>query len=102
MARQPLQVIVIPFRESENVGYQFAVFHRADDSMWQFIAGGAEDDETAEQTARREAEEEAGIPKRARFFGWIPVPPFQRRHSHQQTTGPRTSLSCLNTHLLLM
>ena len=68
MARQPLQVIVIPFKESENVGYQFAVFHRADDSMWQFIAGGAEDDETAEQTARREAEEEAGIPKGARFF----------------------------------
>ena len=68
MARQPLQVIVIPFRKSENVGYQFAVFHRADDSMWQFIAGGAEDDETAEQTARREAEEEAGIPKETRFF----------------------------------
>ena len=68
MARQPLQVIVIPFRKSENVGYQFAVFHRADDSMWQFIAGGAEDDETAEQTARREAEEEAGIPRGARFF----------------------------------
>ena len=68
MARQPLQVIVIPFRKSENVGYQFAVFHRADDSMWQFIAGGAEDAETAEQTARREAAEEAGIPKGARFF----------------------------------
>ena len=68
MARQPLQVIVIPFRKSENVGYQFAVFHRADDSMWQFIAGGAKDDETAEQTARREAEEEAGISKGARFF----------------------------------
>ncbi|MDE2890357.1 MAG: NUDIX domain-containing protein [Gemmatimonadota bacterium] len=68
MSRQPLQVIVIPFKESESVGYQFAVFHRADNSMWQFIAGGAEDDETAEQTARREAEEEAGIPKGARFF----------------------------------
>ena len=68
MARQPLQVIVIPFKKSENVGYQFAVFHRTDDSMWQFIAGGAENDETAEQTARREAEEEAGISKGARFF----------------------------------
>ena len=68
MTRQPLQVIVIPFRESGNAGYQFAVFHRADDSMWQFIAGGAEDDETAEETARREAAEEAGIPRGARFF----------------------------------
>ena len=35
-------------------------------------------------------------------FGWILVHPFQRRHSHQQTTGPRTSLWCLNTHLQLM
>ena len=68
MARQPLQVIVIPFRESEEAGYQFAVFHRAEGSMWQFIAGGAEDGETAEQAARREAAEEAGIAGEARFF----------------------------------
>ena len=68
MARQPLQVIVIPFRESEEAGYQFAVFHRADGSMWQFIAGGAEDGETAEQAARREAAEEAGISEGARFL----------------------------------
>ena len=68
MARQPLQVIVIPFRESEEAGYQFAVFHRADGSMWQFIAGGAEEGETAEQAARREAAEEAGIAEGARFL----------------------------------
>ena len=68
MARQPLQVIVIPFRESEEAGYRFAVFHRADGSMWQFIAGGAEDDETVEQAARREAAEETGIPEGARLF----------------------------------
>ena len=35
-------------------------------------------------------------------FGWVLVHLSQRRHSHQQTTGPRTSLSCLNTHLRLM
>lgn len=68
MARQPLQVIVIPFRERDGGGYEFAIFHRADASMWQFIAGGAEDDETAEQTARREAAEEAGIAEGARFL----------------------------------
>ena len=68
MARQPLQVIVIPFREREGGEYEFAVFHRADASMWQFIAGGAEDDETAEQAARREAAEEAGIPGGARLI----------------------------------
>ena len=68
MARQPLQVIVIPFREREGGGFEFAVFHRADASMWQFIAGGAEDGETAEQAARREAAEEAGIAEGARFL----------------------------------
>lgn len=68
MPRQPLQVIVMPFRESEEAGFQFAVFHRADGSMWQFIAGGAEEGETAEQAARREAAEEAGIAEGARFL----------------------------------
>ena len=67
MARQPLQVLVIPFRECEGGGYEFAVFHRTDASVWQFIAGGAEDDETAEQAARREAAEEAGIAEGTRF-----------------------------------
>lgn len=68
MARQPLQVIVIPFRETSSAGYEFAVFHRADGSMWQFIAGGAEGGETAEQAARREASEEAGIAEGARLL----------------------------------
>ena len=68
MARQPLQVIVIPFRERGEAGYEFAVFHRADGSMWQFIAGGAEDGEMVEQAARREAAEEAGIPEGARLI----------------------------------
>ena len=35
--------------------------------MWQFIAGGAEEGETAEEAARREATEEAGIAEGARF-----------------------------------
>ena len=36
--------------------------------MWQFIAGGGEDDETPEMAARREANEEAGIIEES---GWI-------------------------------
>ena len=82
MARQPLQVIVIPFREREGGGYEFAVFHRADASVWQFIAGGAEDDETAEQAARREAAEEAGIAEGARFL-----------RLESRASVPRTALS---------
>ena len=61
MARSPLQIIVIPYRKTPTESYEFALFHRADGSMWQFVAGGAEDNETAMQAAMREAEEEAGI-----------------------------------------
>ena len=51
---------MIPFRIRSEP--EFAVFHRTDGEMWQFIAGGAEDHEDALQAARREAGEEAGIP----------------------------------------
>jgi len=39
------------------------VFHRAGHEMWQFISGGAEDDETPHEAACREAFEEAGVPQ---------------------------------------
>jgi len=61
MARSPLQIIVIPYRKTTTGHYEFAVFHRADGSMWQFVSGGAEDNETAIEVAKREAKEEAGI-----------------------------------------
>ena len=57
MPRKPIQVLVIPFRIGPEP--EFAVFHRSDEEMWQFIAGGVEDQEDAMQAARREAEEEA-------------------------------------------
>ena len=60
MSRAPFQVLVIPFRSiSEQVEY--ALFHRADCDMWQWIAGGGEDSETPLEAARREALEEGGI-----------------------------------------
>lgn len=61
MPRSPLQIIVIPFRFSSNGEPEFAIFHRANSEMLQFIAGGAEDDETPIDAAIREAFEEAGI-----------------------------------------
>ena len=61
--RAPFQILVLPFRREG--GLQFAVFQRADDGSWQGIAGGGEDDESAVEAARREAEEEAGIPRTA-------------------------------------
>ena len=63
MARAPLQAIVIPFRWNQRGSYEYAVFHRADGSMWHFISGGAEDAESAFEAAVREASEEAAIPR---------------------------------------
>jgi dATP pyrophosphohydrolase len=64
MPRAPYNVLVIPYRRGAASGSgddEFAVFHRADGEMWQFIAGGGEDDETPAVAARREAREEGGI-----------------------------------------
>lgn len=59
----PFQVLVFPFVLTAE-GVRYAVFRRSDfdEETWQGIAGGGEDDETAEQAAGREAWEEAGIP----------------------------------------
>ena len=62
MARAPINAIVIPFRYRDDGNFEFAVFHRADNSMWHFVSGGAENDETAFDAAKREALEEAAIP----------------------------------------
>jgi dihydroneopterin triphosphate diphosphatase len=64
MARLPLQVLVFPFRRRVGGQIEYAIFRRRDfaDDCWQGVAGGAEQDESAEQAARREMMEEAGIP----------------------------------------
>ncbi|MHC4848774.1 MAG: NUDIX domain-containing protein, partial [Planctomycetota bacterium] len=67
MPREPFNVLVIPYRERAGAR-EFAVFHRSDCEMWQFIAGGGEDGEQPAATARREAFEEAGIDGE---LGWI-------------------------------
>jgi dihydroneopterin triphosphate diphosphatase len=63
MARAPFQVIVIPYRIDVTNQFQYLVFKRSDQKVWQWIAGGGEDNEKPQQTARREAYEEAGIPE---------------------------------------
>jgi dATP pyrophosphohydrolase len=62
MARVPLQILVIPYRRNRG-GYEYAVFRRRDDAHWQWLAGGAEEGETAAQAAARELHEEAGVAK---------------------------------------
>lgn len=68
MPRASFNVLVIPYRLHSNMP-EFAVLHRRPpDKMWQFIAGGGEDDETPDIAARREAREEGGI---IATTGWI-------------------------------
>lgn len=85
MSRAPFQVLVIPFHVGTNGGPRYLLFKRADLGVWQWIAGGGEDNEEPEQAARREALEEAGIPQDARLIrldsvASIPALHFADRH----------------------
>ena len=57
--RMPFQILAIPFCSGEEARY--CALRRADDGLWQFVAGGGEDGETPEVSARREILEETGI-----------------------------------------
>jgi dATP pyrophosphohydrolase len=59
--RQPLTVLVFPFRRVAGQP-EYAIFRRADDANWQSISGGVEGAETLAQAARRETTEETGLP----------------------------------------
>lgn len=61
MARAPFQVLVLPWRLTEQAEREYAVFCRSDSDCWQGIAGGGEGEESPLEAARREAHEEAGI-----------------------------------------
>ena len=67
MPRAPFQVLVLPYRQAAG-SLEFAVLSRADYPFWQGIAGGGEGRETPLEAAKREAQEEAGIPTEARFI----------------------------------
>lgn len=62
MSRAKFQVLIIPFRIVENGVPEFAITKRSDMDAWQFLSGGGEDNETPHQAAKREANEEGGIP----------------------------------------
>ena len=69
MARAKYQVLVIPYRKSDNE-VLYCIFQRSDMAdCWQFVAGGGEEEDGVPLiSARREAFEEAGIPLDAPFI----------------------------------
>ncbi len=85
MPRAPFQILVLPYRRTTNA-LEFAVLRRGDNSCWQGIAGGGEDDETPLEAAKREAFEEAGIAGGCEFTPLqasctVPVTFFQDRET---------------------
>lgn len=85
MARAPFQVLVYPYRRTAEAEFEFALFRRADGGWWQGIAGGGEDGETPLDAARREADEEAGLPPDLPVVGLstvqsVPVTEFRDSH----------------------
>jgi len=58
--RAPFQILAVPYRFIKGE-LCFCVFRRADFDVWQFIAGGGEDNEKTIQAALREIKEETGV-----------------------------------------
>ena len=58
--RAPFQILVIPYRFIGDIAY-FCIFHRSDSDVWQFVAGGGEDNELLIDAAKREIHEEIGV-----------------------------------------
>jgi dATP pyrophosphohydrolase len=63
MSRAPFQVLIIPYRIDADGQPRYLLFKRSELEVWQWLAGGGENRETPEQSARREALEEAAIPE---------------------------------------
>ena len=61
------QVLIIPYIKEKDK-YYYAIFKRKDLNIWQFIAGGGEDDEAPIEAAKRETYEEALIDKGLRYI----------------------------------
>ncbi len=58
--RAPFNVLVLPYYKQKNE-VLYCIFKRSDSNIWQFIAGGGEDEEDYLSAAKREAKEEANI-----------------------------------------
>ena len=58
--RAPFQILAVPYRFIKGE-LCFCVFRRADFDVWQFIAGGGENNEKPSDAALREIKEETGV-----------------------------------------
>ena len=70
MSRAPFQVLVLPYRITDDGTIRYALLKREPTTggYWQGIAGGGEGNETPMEAATRESLEEAGIPSDSEFI----------------------------------
>lgn len=59
--RQPYQILNLLYKKDENNNLLYGVLLRKKQNVWQFVAGGGEENEAPIQTAKRELKEETGI-----------------------------------------
>ncbi len=65
--RAAFQILVLPYKKKPS-GLEYAILRRSDAKYWQFVAGGGEDTETPFEAAKRETEEEIGLPSTADYI----------------------------------
>jgi dATP pyrophosphohydrolase len=85
VTRAPFEVLVFACRQVGKGEFEYALLKRTDSGYWQGIAGGGEGDETPLEAARRESNEEAGVPPNTPFIRLdtiIPVPVTEFKDSH--------------------
>jgi dihydroneopterin triphosphate diphosphatase len=76
MARAPFQVLIYPYRRSEDGELEYALMRRSDEGYWQGVAGGGEGNETPLDAAKRETFEETVIPPTSEFLQLDTIEPI--------------------------
>lgn len=68
MSRAPFQILIFPYRNTNDLNFEYAILRRADEGYWQAIAGGGEGEEIPLEAAKRETYEETGLPEDSTFL----------------------------------
>ncbi|WP_288528599.1 NUDIX pyrophosphatase [uncultured Eubacterium sp.] len=92
MSRAPYNILVLPYYIYKN-NVEYCIFKRSDMNIWQFIAGGGEDDEEPRTAAIRESLEEASISPNSNYrqlvsMGYVSVENFSEKV--RQTWGEKS------------
>lgn len=102
MTRAQFQVLIIPYRIASGGQPEYAIAKRSDMDAWQFFSGGGEENEAPIQAARREANEEGGIPVDLEFVQLDSIASIPAHILQLTRNGAKMSTLFRNTHFTLM